>query len=474
MPTPRTRRLSTPIEAGKDVTPTEVVFNEDGNDAEIVEQIGGKTVHYNAKVKKGETENEREDQTNDREFANLDDIDESANYPQIQKTPLDNLFDDIQFSVENENLYDSFFAKLVREADAINDRFNIPCKDIVELGVIQFSSLDRFNFIPAVQKTNGNSGGRFSIAIFTHDYKAFETMRNMSFRARPVGLKLVVQNPAPEPIAPVNSNNGNNEMAQILAKMVEMQQANHNQLMQAMHRKPDKSTLELAIEQKVLNDILNPPTNNNSNNGNDIIASVMQSAAVVTGLSDAFARNLNREPKADPEPDWIDKLNKIADSPVAKELIERVGDIGEAIAVSRLNLPANAQADSTNNNNMQNPTEQQPPQEITEAQSLILDIIDELESENALDATNETIKELQGEYPDQFSDLVSICQSGMPFDSVFNLLTNRASKMQPFPFLQFLDLEQTNTQQKHVWNGAGLKLIERLKELYEYLKTVTV
>lgn len=465
MVTPRRTAQRASLEPSEDTTKTKVVIPK-GTKALVTEQIGAKTVSYESEVEEDETQT----QTEDTEFENLDSIDEGADYPQIPKSSLDNMFEDVSYSVANDNMYDTFFAKLVRTPDAINDKFNSICRDQIEIGVIQFSSLDRFNFIPAIQEANGNSGGRFSISIYNSEYKPFETMRNMTFRPRPVGLILVVPNPNVKALTETTSGNPVNGFEQVFNKMIEIQQQNHNQLRELLTRKPEKSTLELAIEQKVLNDILNPPQQNN-NNGTDVVANVMQSAAVITSLSDAFARNLNREPAPEPEKDWMDKINKVAEMPLAQQLAGRIMDIGDAIAVNRLNLTPPQE----NTETAENPNQTTMP--TTATQELITDIIDELDGENPLDVNNETIKELAAEYPDQFADLVVMCQTA-EFNTVFALLLNKTAKMNPFPFEQFLDVAATqastatNLIEKCQWNDNGKKLIERLKELHAFLKTV--
>lgn len=470
MVTPRTRRTAPPLEVGKDSTKTKVVIPE-GTTVEVLEHQGNKTMTYQAEIKEDDTNDETETNGRLNDIEDYSGIDEMPNTPTIPKSQLDIMFDDINYAVENENLYDTFFAKLMRQPDAISDKFIVPNRDIVELGVIQFSTQDRFNFIPAIQDANNNSGGRFAITIYNSDYKQLEVMRGrVSIHAepRPVGLILVVPNPQPKATNSLATGNAPDVgTSAILSKMVEIQQQNHNQLMQVLNRKPEKSTLELAIEQKVLNDILNPPKPNNG--GNDVVADVMRSAAVVASLSDAFARNLNREPTPQPEPDWIDKFNKASENPVMKEIAERgitlFENIGNHLAVKALNLPTDGEATTT-----ENPMQQQP-QQLTQTQELILDIIEELESDNALDATNETIKELSTDFPEQYQELTMFCKNAS-FEFIFDQLLKRTANIQPSPFIPYLDLNETNAQQKYVWNETGIKLQGRLRELYEYLKTV--
>lgn len=468
----RRTRLMPPVEPSVDNSPTEVVFEDEGNEAQVIEQIGGKTVQYNAKVKRSETK----DQDNVDAFEDFEGIDEIEDYPQIPQSQLDKMFADVQWSVANENMYDIFFAKLVRQPDAINDKFNIPCRDIIEIGVVQFSSTDRFRFIPAIQEMNGNSGGRFSISIYDSEYKEFATMRNMTYKARPVGLILTVTNPQPKPIENTNGNSPNN-FESALMKVAEMNQQNHNQLIQILNRKPEKSGFEIAFEQKMYNEMLNPPQNHN-NSATDIIAGVMQSIAVTQAMGDAIARGINREPPPPPEKTWIDQLNEASENPMLKKLGEKAIDFADNVAsnlaVKALNLPTegfpNGQPQQTQP--QPQPTMQPEIQELDETQELTLDIIGELAGTNPLDASNKMIKSLAVDYPDQFQLLVATCK-GASFEFVFDQLIKRTSNIQPSPFIDYLDLEQTNIQQRFVYNDAGTKLVDRLKLLYEYLRTIS-
>ncbi len=470
----RRRRTAATINAepSEDLTKTKVIIPE-GTKAMINEQIGGKNVTYEAELKEDETSNEREDTELNNEFEDFSEFEDFTPQTQIPKTPLDRLFDDVSYAIANDpNLFDSFYAKLLRQPDGIADRFSVPCRDIVELGVIQFSTQDRFSFISAIQDTNGNSGGRFAISIFNADFTPLTVYRGRALQAIPreVGITLVVPNPQPKPTTP-NGNGGIDAgLSAILSKMVEINQSNHNQLMASLNRQPTKSTLEAAIEQKVLNDILNPPQHNNGgNNGTEIIANVMQSIAVTQAMGDAIARNLNREPPPAVEPDWIDKASKVAENPMVQQLIGRIGDIGEAIAVSKLNATATAPEVNNGVDQTNNMAQTEPD----ETQELILDIIEEIDSDNPLDATNETINELAADYPEQYADLVATCKSGASFDFIFDQLVKKTQTMQPSPFLPFLDLEQTNATQKFVWNEKGVRMKARLLELYHYLQTIS-
>ena len=468
MTVPRTsatrRRSISPIEASEDTTKSKIVI-PDGTKATIREQIGGKDVVYEAEIKEDDTQ----DTTEDIVSEDFLEFDEMPNTPQIPKGSLDLMFDDISFAIEMDNHYDMFFAKLLRQPDTFTDKFNVPCRDIIEIGVIQFSTQDRFNFIPAIQEANSNSGGRFAVSIFDSNYKPLQVAKGRALQPiyRDIGLaSLIVPNPKLKPVIDNNGNTSNNDshIANALIEIAKINQANHQQILQALNARPEKSTLEQAIEQKVLNDILNPPQqNNNGNDSSNIIANVMGNIAVVQAIGDGLARSLNREPPPPPEKTWVDNFREVADLPITQKLIERVGDIGEAVAVAKLNLAAG-------NQEIQNPHSETVDM-ANDNQQLITDILTELESDSVLNAENQTIQELASEFPTQFEELVITCKTA-PFDVVFNILLNRTSKMQPSPFIPYLNLDETRTQNKYVYNELGEKVVKRLQELHTYLQTV--
>lgn len=471
--TPPRRRATAAIgvEPTTDTTQTKVVLEKEGNDAIVTEQIGAKTVQYNAKVKENESTDETEDTEFETEFTDFNQFDEIPNTPQIPKTNLDRLFEDITFALETQDgLFDSFFAKIARQPDAMSDRFNVPCRELIDLGVIQFSTQDRFNFQSAIQESNGNSGGRFAISIFDSNYAPLTIYKGRALQpiGRDVGAILVIPNPQPKPTTDNNGAGMDAGLSAVLSKMVEINQSNHREIINALQRKPEKSTLELALEQKIINDILNPPNHNNGNTAADIVANIMQGVAVSTAIGDAMAKNINREPPPTPEPDWIDKVDKLSQNPMAQQLIGRIGDIGEAIAVSKMKLNETA-PNATNGVDQNNNMAQAQPDE---TQELILEIIDEIESDNPLNADNETIKELAADYPEHYTDLVAMCQSGASFEFIFDQLIKKTNNMQPSPFYNYLDIEQTNAQGKFIWNEAGVRMKGRLLELYNYLKTI--
>lgn len=476
------RRNSVPVETSKDTTKTKVVIPE-GTEAEIMEQIGGKTVAYKAQVQEDESQNEDQNETN--QFEDIPVFTQEPPAPAIWKSPLDKLFDDIIYCVENENVYDSFIAKLLRKPDNMNDKFNVPCRDFIDIGAFSFASTDRFSFTQAIQDANDNSGGRFQISIFTSDYKQLDTHRNPAMSnatqwhhreplqfPRPVIAELVIPNPKPKPFIEGEAPQQQSGIGAVLLKMTEMMNANHNALMSALRQQPQKSELETtlmsAMVQKITGDIMNPPTNGNV----DALQSTMVAMFTAPEMARKMVERAFPEPPPEREPTLLDQVKEVLEIPAVKDASGRVMDIVEAASVKGLKLNETTPDQTTG--------DYQPPQSNPELITmnedqieLITTIVEELESENKLDGDNETLKELREDFPDQFTDLVAMCQSGAPFESVFNILVHKATKIQPFPFQAYLNVEQTQVTNQWVWNEQGEKIIARLRELYEYLKTVT-
>jgi hypothetical protein len=65
--------------------------------------------------------------------------------------------------------------------------------------------------------------------------------------------------------------------------------------------------------------------------------------------------------------------------------------------------------------------------------------------------------------------LQGFCQS-LPFDAAVTTLGNMCNKIAPHPFIDFLDVEQTQQQMRYVFNERGQRAMKRLEEFFEYVK----
>ena len=456
---------------------TEIIV-DDETEANITETINSKgetvkRVNYTAKVKENDViETDENTENPDENFDNENDdsfIDNESD--EIPKDKLDKMFDDIERVSSGINSV--FFAKVTRQPDSLSDNFFNRCGGEMPLGVFQFSLRDRFNFIPQIQKINGNSGGYFNILIFDGQQKPLGWSYRIGY-SRETGFKHIgchnVLVPNPALIETPNANgqpqqNGSLEM--VFGKMAEMMQQNHNQLMQVINRQPEKSTLEKAIEQKMLNDLLNPPQQQASG-FEQTMASIMAMPVMVEKMS----AKMFPAPPVEREPTTLDTIQSIVAMPVVENTATAVLNGLSLLIESKMQEKQQGVIQNLPNEVVINPQ----PNQITTAtetddmKELLQDVIEELESDSVLDDKNEFLIELKSDYPTQTMMITSLCKTNT-FENVLQLLITQADSAKPVnPFAEFLDVAETQKQQKYVWTERGNKLIKRLNEFYEFAK----
>lgn len=473
-----TRRIRTRAaindNVSEDTTKTKVVLEEDGNTAEVIENIGGKQVRYEARVK------EIEDTENDNEFSEAsafgeDDYERLPNndfqeYKENPKSGLDRAFDDITYFVTVENVVDHFYAKVARLPDGIGENWNIPARDRFELGVVTFTHKDRFAFIPELQKINHNSGGKLAIDIYDSDHKPLMIQRMRHHTPSQICFQVTIPNPPPQPI----ESNGNQPSS--LDKMLEAILKSNQETMQfirdSQNRPREKSTLEAAIEQKVLNDILNPPENKSADSFQQVMTQMMLLPTMVQKMSE----RMFPDPPTPAEPTTFDRIMQLVETPVVQNVANRAMEVINAAAENRM-LISQKQAGIPLENDDDNEDipdtiyqEQPQPTQRNMQAELIQLIVNELESDRELNASNPTIQHLQAEYPTQVNFLKMACKGGS-FTDVFKMLLEQTATIQPYPFAPYLDIEQSQLKQDYVLNEAGDRIKDRLLAFYNYVKT---
>lgn len=447
-------------------TKTELKVNDE-TPAKVIERKDGKTITYEATVSEKEVIGDSEDETfgfdeENEDFVNASEvglpfIEES--FAQIPKTKIEKMFDNIRSAIKEDRVEDSFFAMVVRMPDNIGARFSYPCSTQMELGIFQFTSRDIFNFAGEIQRRNQNSGGIFNVKVYRQDQTPLVIYRRLRGQMHVETTEVGMLNySVPNPIREESNNattNGNNGVENQIMALIEKQDERFNAMMQQINAPKEKSLVEKAFEAKILQDITNPPQ---QTNGLEAMQTMMMQMFAAPAMIDGFTKRMFPEPTPPEQKDWLDKATQVFEMPVTQQLLGKLGDIGEAIAISR--LPP-----------VQNPVDNDETEadEKEDMQILLETIIEELESERPLDGNNPTIIELRADFADNFDDLQTTCQT-LPFDSVFALLVNKSTKMQPSPFVPFLDIEATKAANKYVWNERGNKLLVRLQEFYEYIK----
>ena len=446
----------------KKKTVTTVVIPE-GTTAKVRENVDGKILNYDAQIKE---EEDASDESTIDDTILQDQNSQSHSYQAFEplvKSPLERMFDDVRIVADYG---ESFYASVTRMPDGMSDRFNVPCTMQMVLGTFQFNSQDFVNFIPALQRLNGGSGGRFSVTVFRFDGKQLfiEKRAGNSFATSefPVGVNNLI---APNPIRELDKENvprnSGDDIASIIIQMQEHSDRQFQRFMEMQNKPKEMSVLEQAIQQKVLKDILDPPKPENSNQG---FEERMMTILAMPQMVEGMARRMFPENPTPAEPDIMDKIGKILESPLATQAMNRVGDIAEAITVAK--LTAGNPATTTD---IPQPI-QETQAEGDEMQEMIAEVLEELESDTPFDSNNEFLKELQEDYPSQAEQLITSCQI-MEFDQVLKMLLAMTNKIVPYPFAGFIDVEQTQEKGKLAFNERGLRLVKRLEELYGFCRT---
>lgn len=490
------RRKPTPLDPGEPEATASGADVSITDDNEIIADVretqqtptGTRELNYQAPVR-----TLINDDDNDREGYNPDEDQERDYYredqrhtnpqppaPPIPKTPLEDIFDYLTDLIKGGDVYDGFYAHLVRNPDYMSDRFNRPCREMMDLRAVQFSTKDRLNFIEAVQRANGNSGGRFTITIYNLDYT--QLMRpnpTRRFEQIPLKVNVLITDPVREitPQQPGANNGASGDLAAALIRMAEMQQENTERILTALtqthqfgeYRERPKSSLESIMERAMEANLTRMLSGEDrqQQNGFDhqrFMTDLMTSANVMSSMGQAFSKMIHHEPAPPPEKNFMDYVREASDIPVVQNVTNTVLGLAEAAAVKGLKLSDNPQA---------NP-QQQPQQEESnmnsEQQELLTDIIEALESDEPINGDNETLKELAADYPSEFEDLKAMCQAA-PFTNALQLLLGRIGKIKPFPLMDFINIQATNESGRYVFNERGDKLISRLQELHTYLST---
>lgn len=449
---------------------TEVIVTDDII-ADVVETTTpngtSKRVAYKAPIKQNDdiTEDNDETENNEPDFNNQNQNTSfsQSDFQEIPSDQIDVIFDDLS---ANRNPQDYFYAKLTRLPDAMQDRFFVPCNAEMPCGFFQFGLQDRLAFETAIQTRNGNSGGRFNIKILDSKQIPISVFVGYDnpYSARkeeiwkPVGaVNILIGNPLRDETPA--ANNGNSEVKMILEAMREQ----HNQFMIALqNNKPQQSQIEQLLLTKAVEMITNPPAPQQQNNA---FETQMMTILAMPAMVERMSKKMFPEPPAPltpSEPTTFDRILQLSQTPLAQNFLERVGDISEAIVMSKV---APSQMVNNPQENTQDAPEQiQAGEPINDEMKIILEeLITELESESEINALNPTIVKLRNEHGEAFQTVEMLCQAAS-FDSVLQMLLTQANKIVPHPFAIFLNAEMT------AFNERGTKAIERLRLVYEYLK----
>jgi len=463
------RRSAATAPPAIDTTATEVVIPPD-TEAEVTEQIGAKTVSYKATVK-GKPKDEENDEMDDEIF---DDEDALPRYPAVNnrqsqeaipKDKLTQLFDILSDEYGNEPF---FFANVIRQPDALGDRFLIPCNTEMPLGVFQFSVTDRFTFLPELQRLSG-SGGRYNVLVYSSEQKPLDTFVSFSYergQRRPITQQLGVRNLlVPNPTIQ-KTEEPQSDLAKILSQFAETQQAQTRMILEAIQRAnspKEKSTLEAAIEQKVLNDLLNPQKPQ-TNEIEKTLATLLTMPAMAEGL----ARRMFPDAPAPDAPQGV--VDRVLNNPeIVNKLIDTGGNIvGNLAHLAAMKMQSEAQPQAQPSQSMPQPipiSQPQPqPQQIEdnemalEQSELVNEILVELETDNPINKDNPKLRELSERFP-KIYPILTMAAKSMPFSDLLEQLETIVD------FAEHGLLDEDGD-----FNPRGLAIKARLKTFYEFLR----
>jgi hypothetical protein len=459
-----TKRKPANTEVLTDETTTAKVRETQNANGEVT-----KVLEYNAPVKIYEsTEDETAENSDESENENGDFSFQAMDFSDIPKDKIDIIFDDIeQFEIDNQNQNGYYFAKLTRIPDAMTDSFYLPCNNEMPLGVFQFSINDRFSFVPAMQKQNNNSGGRFNIQIFDAERKLLKVFigydnpyspRKQEIY-KPVGASnILIPNPVKEDLPQAASG-----LESVLNKMIEMQRESNQQILNAIRQNNSGKTTGEFVQEIIAIKQLFPEQKND----------FMQQLIAAPVMMETFALQM-RESMKRPEPvppqerTGFDKFMEFSQTPLAQNLIAKVSDIAEAVASAKI-AQSNPELMKQLQANNEAETETEQTENGEEMKLFITDLKTALESDTEINADNAMIQKLAADFGESYGMVKMLCQS-LPFENVFQMLLQRTQNIQPYPFNDYLDLEQTQIQQKFVWNERGQKALVRLEKVYLFLK----
>lgn len=441
-PTPRTSAAALPDEGKAKVTKTENTITE----------------YVSDKPKNAETQtnsNANGDQSNNQIPQNRP----AVFAPQRESFTQDRLsamFEDVKASADFDG--EQFVAIIVREPDHMTDRFAMPCSAQQYYPPFSFNPSDQMNFIPQIQRFNGNSGGRFSIRITDSQGEDLE-----------IGLKgFVIANPIRDNENVSGAPSGNGEFAQLLQMMQEDRTRQDNrleQLIAAMNQPRQDDDFTAMVKEKMRSDFLNPPEKKSGFDPQEFASKMMESQVMIQSFTSMFANvmqnasggNSGREQDKGIIMSLLsnEKVMDIIGNTV-DNVTNLVGDVVLAKAGSD-SLGGSSTAPNPTQSQQQQPQPEQPtPEQIAAAQNSMKElsskIVDELLSENPLDDDNETMNNLAAEYP-QFLSLIRMSCKGNDFATVHK-------QLQDFLPDQFAAVPED--QHEH--------LETRLSEFYTYMR----
>jgi hypothetical protein len=383
---------------------------------------------------------------------------------QPNKNRLADFFAELKDYETEEN--ETFYLMVTRKSDLMTDTFNKPCLGNVTFPPLQINASMMFQFIPLLQKYNGNSGGRFDVVVCDATGGQLED----------IGLNgFVISNPLEDSLKDTSAKENGIDVIQLFEKINE---ANERRAQESERRftellaamRPQEDEFVKLAKEKLRNDILNPKETEKFN-PEKILESVFTTTAVMQGMGEGFAKMFNRDGNSSGEKDkgmletlltnemFIDRA-----SDFASNFMETLGSVAVAMTgkapVVNPNFQQPQQPDTGGVPHQIPQPQQQTQEQIMQEQErkeLIKSIIVELEGDKPLDAENEFLIKLKAEHTDIYTLLKVACMM-QPFEA----LVDQLETIVPDEFDSYYDGDELNVK--------GLYVNERLKTFYDFMK----
>lgn len=354
-----------------------------------------------------------------------------------------------------------FHCFLVRKPDFANDKFRRRALAAENFQPFPITARSVLDFIPTVQEINGNSGGRFEIRI--SDENGADTG---------VGIAgLVISDPIIKDTPVAAQNSETSALIEMIREQQQKSDERFNALLTEMS-KPKESELEKALRQKMVNDIINPPSPRESEfKPEQLIQQIFASQAMIATMSDQMAKAFNGNAGKD-ERSFLEKA--LENETLMGMVNERVTDFMSAIENLALTY---AQSNPSPQVNGQQPVAQsnegypplgaaqseETPQQTNEAEKETMEqinkIIAVLESEDPITLEHPMVTQLREQEPDAYKRLVESCKAA-PLDVILNFIETTLPE-------GALDMLYNGDGEL---NERGEKVMKRLETVYELLK----
>lgn len=459
-------------------TETKVIVPEN-TIAKVVESrnSAGELMHtkvdYQAEVEQNEVPEIDEDSENETGDLLGEDFNSEFEFENqvIPDTPLEVLFKQLRGAISN-GIPDNFLAMVSRNPDPIGMRFNYGnSMPAMSLGAFGFSSRDLFNFDSAIQEKNHNSGGVFNVKIYKSDNTpllikrnpyAFEQRGEPNFKE--VGL---VNYPVPDP-PKIDMLPGANGSDSALLAYIERSDKRIEDLFERMNRPQEKSEVEQLVMRTAVERLMNPQS---QGGGMESFQQMMISMFAMPQMVEGFAKKMFPETPPPAEMGVMDHIGKLLENPTVADTAANVVNALTNVSADFAQSKMRGQAVTIEQNDDDDADEiiDAQPEPNPEMKQLIHNLLTELESENPLNADNVFMGTLQNHYPMQAIVIKGMCKTS-DFDTVVGMLGGEMNKINPNPLIPFVDLGETEKQNKFVWNERGDRLVVRLREFYTFVR----